>query len=642
MATAVFKNISPIPDVNTFLDVVLSRTQRKTPTVIRSGFKISRIRGFYGRKVKFTQDTCTEKLDAILQEFPRLDDIHPFHADLLNILYDRDHLKIALSQLSTAKHLIENVARDYIRLLKYGDSLYRCKQLKRAALGRMATIIKRQKSSLEFLEQVRQHMSRLPSIDPNTRTLLVCGYPNVGKSSFMNKITRAEVDVQPYAFTTKSLFVGHFDYKYLRWQVIDTPGILDHPLEQMNTIEMQSITAMAHLRSAVLYFMDLSEMCGYSIAAQVKLYHSIKPLFANKLTLLVVNKVDIVRPEDLDPESQEMIQSILADGNVQMVQTSCVSDMGVMDVRNNACEALLAARVEQKLKGSRVNNVLNRIHLAEPSARDNVNRPPMIPEAVKNRRAYDQKDPARRILARDIEAANGGAGVFNVNLRDKYLLSNPEWKYDRIPELLDGKNVADYVDPEIEAKLAAMDEEEERLENEGYYNSDEEVVDEDEERVLSTAEKLREKNKLIRMAARNKKIKNRPMLPRVAGVRTLDQLESSLENAGLPSDAISERARSRARSGAAQESARMSGADVVMQDGPEVRSKSVAPRSQSNRRDAGLHSEGGRSYAERLNRVKQVQRNRMARASESDRHVTASKPKHLYSGKRGMGKTDRR
>lgn len=33
-------------------------------------------------------------------------------------------------------------------------------------------------------------MGRLPSIDPNTRTLLVCGYPNVGKSSFMNKVRR--------------------------------------------------------------------------------------------------------------------------------------------------------------------------------------------------------------------------------------------------------------------------------------------------------------------------------------------------------------------------------------------------------------------------------------------------------------------
>jgi len=140
----------------------------------------------------------------------------------------------------------------------------------------MATIMKRQKDPLAYLEQVRQHISRLPAIDPNTRTLLVCGYPNVGKSSFMNKVTRADVDVQPYAFTTKSLFVGHLDYKYLRWQVIDTPGILDHPLEEMNTIEMQSITAMAHLKACILYFMDLSEQCGYTIEAQVRL---VRPSF---------------------------------------------------------------------------------------------------------------------------------------------------------------------------------------------------------------------------------------------------------------------------------------------------------------------------------------------------------------------------
>ena len=53
------------------------------------------------------------------------------------------------------------------------------------------------------------------------------------------QVTRADVEVQPYAFTTKSLFVGHMDYRYLRWQVIDTPGILDRPLEERNTIEMQ-------------------------------------------------------------------------------------------------------------------------------------------------------------------------------------------------------------------------------------------------------------------------------------------------------------------------------------------------------------------------------------------------------------------
>lgn len=73
-----WKDIQPVPTSQEFLDVVLSRTQRRLPTQIRAGFKISRIRGFYTRKVKFTQETFTEKLSAILDGFPRLQDIHPF------------------------------------------------------------------------------------------------------------------------------------------------------------------------------------------------------------------------------------------------------------------------------------------------------------------------------------------------------------------------------------------------------------------------------------------------------------------------------------------------------------------------------------------------------------------------------------
>ena len=63
-------------------------------------------------------------------------EIHPFYADLMNVLYDKDHYKLALGQINNGKRLIENIANDYVRLLKFGDSLYRCKQLKRAALGR--------------------------------------------------------------------------------------------------------------------------------------------------------------------------------------------------------------------------------------------------------------------------------------------------------------------------------------------------------------------------------------------------------------------------------------------------------------------------------------------------------------------------
>ncbi|GIY22132.1 nucleolar GTP-binding protein 1 [Caerostris extrusa] len=300
-----FKNIVVVPTAKELNDIVLSKTQRKTPTVVHKQYKITRIRQFYMRKVKFTQQNYHDKLTKLLTDFPKLEDIHPFFADISNVLYCRDHYKIALGQLNTARHLIDNEAKECCRHLKYGDSLYRCKSRKRVALGKMAKIITRQNESLKYLEEVRQHMSRLPSIDPNTRTLLICGFPNVGKSSFINKITRAEVEVQSWAFTTKSLYVGHTDYKYLRWQVIDTPGILDHPIEDRNTIEMLAITALAHLRACVIFVIDPSEQCNYSVEEQVDLFNNIKPLFANKPTVLAANKMDVLKLTELPEEKQK-------------------------------------------------------------------------------------------------------------------------------------------------------------------------------------------------------------------------------------------------------------------------------------------------------------------------------------------------
>ncbi|GJJ06636.1 hypothetical protein Clacol_000830 [Clathrus columnatus] len=634
MATKGLKAIAPVPTANDFLDIVLSKTQRKTPTVIHKNFKISRIRNFYMRKVKFTQDSFEEKLAAILEEFPILD----------------NHYKLALGQLRTARHLIDQVAKDYVRLLKFGDSLYRCKQLKRAALGRMATIMRRQKDPLAYLEQVRQHLSRLPSIDPNTRTLIICGYPNVGKSSFMNKVTRADVDVQPYAFTTKSLFVGHLDYKYLRWQVIDTPGILDHPLEEMNTIEMQSITALAHIRCCVLYFMDLSEQCGYTVEAQCKLFHSIKPLFSGKPVLLVINKIDIMRPEQLGATDAALLAEITAMDDVKMVQASCYSEEGVMDVKNTACEALLAHRVETKLKGSKFNSVANRIHVAVPKPRDDVVREPFIPEAVQDRRKYDKDDPDRRKLERDIENEEGGAGVYNINLKKNYLLANDEWKQDRIPEIMDGKNIADFIDPDIVEKLEALEREEERLEAEGFYESEEDMFDSDDEREAAELSKA-QKSRLI---SQEKSNKNYPKLPRTAGLRTLSEMSAKLTAAGLDTTKIQERAQMLAKAQAAlRKRKRDETVDAEMADeggdddgnegdwmdvdgdrdedtpkkkrksetGGAVTLKSTKRVPASNRQVAGLRDATQVAKAIQLRNLSQRHRNRMAKAGEADRAI---------------------
>ena len=77
-------------------------------------------------------------------------------------------------------------------------------------------------------------------------------------------------------------------YLYIFVQVIDTPGILDQPLEDRNTIEMLSITALAHLRAAIVYVMDISEQCGESIESQLNLFNNIKPLFANKVNAKMI------------------------------------------------------------------------------------------------------------------------------------------------------------------------------------------------------------------------------------------------------------------------------------------------------------------------------------------------------------------
>jgi len=56
------------------------------------------------------------------------------------------------------------------------------------------------------------------------------------------------------------------------------------------------------------------------------------------------------------------------------------------------------------------------------------------------------------------------------------MLADPSWKEDAIPEIMDGKNVADFIDPDIAEKLEALEREEERLEAEGFYASDDDIV----------------------------------------------------------------------------------------------------------------------------------------------------------------------
>eukprot|EP00890_Picochlorum_soloecismus_P006453 jgi/Picsp_1/6809/NSC_04148-R1_protein len=667
-----FKSIQPVPTAKDFVDIILSKTQRQTPTVVHNGWAIQRIRQFYMRKVKFTQSNWNDRISAILSEFPKVDDIHPFYADLMNVLYDKDHYKLALGQLHTAKNLMDKVAQDYVRLLKYGDSLYRCKQLKRAALGRMCTLMKRQAPSLAYLEQVRQHLSRLPSIDPNTRTLLVCGYPNVGKSSFMNKVTRADVEVQPYAFTTKSLFVGHTDYKYLRWQVIDTPGILDRPLEERNTIEMQSITALAHLRAAVLYVVDISEQCGFTLEQQATLFHSISPLFSNKPVIIVMNKIDAKSIEDLTEEQRGILNkmgheaarvsagasagaAITLNLDDVLVPMSTLTEVGINHVKTLACDRLLASRVEVKLKSKRVTDVAERLHVAMPKQRDRIARPPVIPLGVEASRALREGNE-KKTTERDLQEENGGAGVYSQDLRKRWDLEDDAWKYDIMPEIMDGHNIADFIDPDIDAKLEALEREEEeaaaRAAEQGVGVEDELTPEE-----IETLGAIRHrKAKLVADHRRKRKTgTNAAQMPRTADAersRTSTRMDKELSGMGLDPSAAIERARSQSRGRDMRKKRARDKSEVSKEQGQAaVRKRSSKSRSMSRGRALSLaEPEPGKGLRDSIQRNKAIKMNdraqtrmgRMARKGEADRHIPDLKPKHLFSGKRPKGTADRR
>uniref|UniRef100_A0A3B0NAE0 Nucleolar GTP-binding protein 1 n=1 Tax=Theileria annulata TaxID=5874 RepID=A0A3B0NAE0_THEAN len=588
-----FKGITSIPTASKLIDIVLSQTQRKTPTEVHKQFKISRIRKFYMRKVKFCQQTIHDRLQRILSQLPQLNDIHPFYSDLCNVLYDRDHYKLALGQCNSIMRVVDRLAKEYVRQMKYGSSLYRCKMLKRAALGHMCTALKRLQGSLKYLEDVRQHMSRLPSINPYTRTLILTGYPNVGKSSFMNLVSRANVDVQPYAFTTRSLYVGHFDYNYLRWQVIDTPGLLDHPLDQRNTIEMTAITALAHIYCTALFFIDVSESCGYSIADQISLFKSIKPLFQDRPILIVVNKIDLVQ------FNKEALSEL---SDYKWVCTSALTGEGVEEAKIEACKMLLQSRLNTKIQNASVEKLekINYVTNVEPSK----DRPPVEP-------VLNNSD-VKVVTEKDLEEKFGGAGVYSVDLRKNHILANEEWKYDEVPEIYNGRNVVDFAFPGIEEKIKMLEREEQLLLQQ-----------------LQTTEQdiqwdiLVEKEKFLNSAIRKKKYENSlkkkhraPVLNETIKLKKVrkEAKERRLKKLhDMPIDSIR---RNKIKTDRDEMVEKLQLAKLKQREKPERPEKFEKPKKRV-KLPKGTY---------RLN----------------DRSIISKKPKHMFSGKRTLGKTDRR
>lgn len=161
---------------------------------------------------------------------------------------------------------------------------------------------------------------------------------------------------------------------------------------------------------------------------------------------------------ELEPEARNSVNKLAKESNAYLIQMSNMTGDGINDVKAKACDILLDHRLTQKAKDpKKAEAILNRLHVAQPKKRDNVDRPDNTPQTV-----FEGKKKEGPTI-KELQEEYGGAGVFYVPTEEHYLLENEDWKYDNPPEFFNGKNVADFYDPDIEKKLNALEREEEEL-----------------------------------------------------------------------------------------------------------------------------------------------------------------------------------
>ena len=235
----------------------------------------------------------SDNLSNLIRKFPSFENMPPFYREMADIIAGVDRIRISLSRLGWASRQIRLITKEHVAKIKR-SSPNDATLIRKSAFGRISSVMRSIEKDLLFLNETRNLLRKMPTINPSLPTILIAGYPNVGKSSFIVRITGARPEIASYPFTTRGIFVGHFMRGEQRYQVVDTPGLLDRPMEERNNIERQTIAALSHLQGVLLFILDPSEHCGYFLDSQLSLAQDIQNWISLPM-LIVANKADILK-----------------------------------------------------------------------------------------------------------------------------------------------------------------------------------------------------------------------------------------------------------------------------------------------------------------------------------------------------------
>lgn len=224
---------------------------------------------------------------------PRTSSMHPFYAELA-ILASRGLYDEALERVSKGVKIIAKLWREYRNKILSAYTGAEAKELAREFVGRALSVAKRCLRDAETVREALRVLRKTPCIDPSAPTMIVAGMPQVGKSTLVSRISSAKPEVAPYPFTTKHVILGHLELGPLKMQIIDTPGILDRRVEEMNEIERRAVAALKHLKAITVFLMDPSKDSYYSFEQQLTALKSVSSFVGEDRLLVVFNKIDKV------------------------------------------------------------------------------------------------------------------------------------------------------------------------------------------------------------------------------------------------------------------------------------------------------------------------------------------------------------
>ncbi|MEO2152634.1 MAG: NOG1 family protein, partial [Thermococcus sp.] len=234
-----FEKMPTVLTADELIDKAFRRAERAASAYNPPGGKVAKARQREELRVRTVSNVVRDNLRKILDRTPGVSTLPKFYQELVDTLVDRDQFHKSLARVNWAIKTIRNLEQRYVEKIRYERDPKEIAKLRRAFYGRVADILHEIDDDLRYLNQARNVLKELPVVDLELPTVVIAGHPNVGKSTLLRALTNAKPEVASYPFTTKGINVGQFEEHYLRYQVIDTPGLLDRPLSERNEVEKQ-------------------------------------------------------------------------------------------------------------------------------------------------------------------------------------------------------------------------------------------------------------------------------------------------------------------------------------------------------------------------------------------------------------------